>query len=187
MNIDTLHIIHDKSNIHRHTRLMDELNNQGIDNYYLWDAIHDGRGSKQGINKAHKQIVSWAAENGLPYVTVAEDDLQFFDKGAYQYFLDNEPKDYDLWLGGIFLGQLDENNETERFTGLTLYRVNYTYFEYFLEAEENEHLDIALCAKGGKFVVCNPFSTRQHNGYSTNEKRYMNYDFMFENRKMYLG
>ncbi len=164
---------------------MDELEKQGIDNYYLWDAVHDNRGTYQGINKAHKQIIEWAKENGLPYVTICEDDVCFFDKGAYQYFLDNEPKDYDIYLSSIFLGQIDENNETERFTGLTLYRVNYTYFDDFLGAEENEHLDIALSNIGGKFVVSNPFTTRQHNGYSTNEKRYMSYDFMFSNRNVY--
>ncbi len=164
---------------------MDELSNQGIENYYLWDAVHDPKGTYQGINKAHKQIIQWAKENGLPYVTVAEDDLQFFDKGAYEYFLNNEPKDYDLYLGGIFLGEIDDDNETQKFTGLSLYKCNYTFFDYFLSAEENEHLDIALCAVGGKFVVSNPFVVKQHNGYSTNEKRYMNYNFMFENRPIF--
>jgi hypothetical protein len=88
-------------------------------------------------------------------------------------------------LGGIFLGEIDNHNETERFTGLSLYMVNYTYYDTFLDAEENEHLDIALCYKGGKFIVCDPFAVRQHNGYSYNEKRFMNYDFMFDNRKVF--
>lgn len=185
MNIDTLHIIHNNDRIDRYNQLMSELEKQGISNYYLWDAIHDNRGTYQGINRAHKQIVQWAKENELPYVTIAEDDLQFFDKGAYEYFLSNEPEDYDLYLGGVFLGEIDSNNETEKFTGLSLYKVHSDYYNSFLHAEENEHLDIALCYEGGLFKVCNPFVVRQHNGYSFNEKRHMNYDFLFANRNVF--
>lgn len=164
---------------------MNELEKQGIDNYYLWDAVHDMRGTYQGINRAHKQIVQWAKENDLPFVIIAEDDLAFFDKGAYSHFLYSEPQDYDLYLAGVFLGELDANNEVKKFTGLTLYMVRNRYYDTFLSAEENEHLDIALCYKGGKFIVCNPFSVRQHNGYSFNEKRHMNYDFMFNHRNIF--
>jgi hypothetical protein len=185
MDLLTLHIIHNPDDLKRINQLEKELSNQGIDNYYLWDAVYDERGTYQGINKAHKQIVRWAKENDLPFVTVAEDDLLFFDKGAYEYYLNNEPKEYDLYLSGIFLGEIDENNETKKFTGLSLYRVKNNYYNTFLQAEENEHLDIALSYQGGKFIVCNPFTVRQHNGYSTNEKRFLNYDFMFSQRKIF--
>lgn len=185
MNIDTLHIIHNNDDLKRLHQLKIELENQGIDNYYLWNAVYDERGTKQGINRAHKQIVQWAKENDLSFVTIAEDDLYFFDKGAYQYYLNNEPEEYDLYLGGLFLGQVDENNETKQFTGLSLYKVNNRYFDTFLSAEENEHLDIALGYIGGTFKVCNPFVVKQHNGYSFNEKRYMNYDAIFTHRKVF--
>jgi hypothetical protein len=183
MDINTLHIIHDKDNLKRYDRLMNELKEQGIENYYLWDAVHDKRSTFQGINKAHKQIILWAKENDLPYVTIAEDDVWFTCKGAYQYFLNNEPKDYDIYLSSIFLGEINENNETTNFTGLSLYKCNKRYYDIFLSADENQHIDIAL-NNSGKFVVCNPFSAIQHNGYSTNEKRYMNYSFMFKHRNM---
>jgi len=185
MDLLTLHIIHNNDDYFRLDRLKKELFEQGIDNFFLWDAVYDERGTYQGINKAHKQIVQWAKENNLPFVTIAEDDIKFFDKSAYRYYLNSEPKEYDLYLGGIFLGEIDENNETKRFTGLSLYRVHHNYYDIFLSAEENEHLDIALGYARGKFVVCNPFAVRQHNGYSTNEKRYMNYDFIFSERKIY--
>ena len=185
MDLLTLHIIHNSDDIRRLYQLEIELTVQGIDNYFLWDAIYDERGTFQGINKAHKQIVRWAKENELPFVTIAEDDLHFFDVGAYKYYLKHEPTIYDLYLGGIFLGELDEESRTKNFTGLTLYRIAKQYYDTFLEADENQHLDIALCQKGGLFKVCNPFVVKQHNGYSTNEKRYMNYDFMFANRNIY--
>lgn len=180
-----LNVIHNRSKSERFKNLMDELQRQGIEDVTIWDAIHDARGGYFGINKAHKQIVRWAKEEGLGKVIIAEDDLQFFDTGAWQYYIDNEPENYDLYLGGVFLGTIGEDNKVGKFTGLTLYTVSSKYYDCFLESEDNEHLDIALGFKGGDFYVCDPFVVRQYNGYSQNEKRYMNYDFMFKSRKTY--
>jgi len=183
MQYAMLNIIHDDNKFKRYSVLMEELQTQDITKYKIWDAVHSDTIIKS-INLAHKQIVRWAKENELPFVTIAEDDIKFCDRGAYDYFVANVPDDYDLFLGGIFLGVIDEYNEVKEFTGLTLYRIANHFFDTFLSLPEDEHIDQALANKG-KYVVCNPFTVTQHNGVSSQSNQYCNYDTFFTERKLF--
>lgn len=178
-----VNIIHDDNQFKRMEVLLTELKTQGIANYKIWDAVHAETIIKS-INLAHKQIVQDAKEKELPYVMIAEDDIQFVDEGAYDYYISQMPKDFDLYLAGIFLGVLQEDNTVKEFTGMTLYMVHRNFYNTFLAVDENEHIDQALRNKG-KYVVCNPFTVRQHNGMSSNARQHCNYDSLFINRKMY--
>ncbi len=179
----TLNIIHDDNQFKRLEVLKQELETQEITDYKIWDAVHSDTVIKS-INLAHKQIVQDAKEIELPMVMLAEDDVQFTDKGAFNYFMSQMPKDFDLYLAGIFLGKLEEDNSVKEFTGMTLYMVHQNFYNTFLATDENEHIDAALRNKG-KYIVCNPFTVRQHNGWSSNARQHCNYDQMFLNRKMF--
>ncbi len=157
----------------RQPRLMRELETQQITNYSLWDGVF-WPSVKESINEAHKQIVRYAKLAEFGEVIIAEDDLKMSRPGAWQYFLSQKPKDYDLYLGGIFLGQPDENNIVTEFTGLTLYSVHSRFYDTFLEVEPTEHIDRALAGKG-KFVVCNPFVCTQYDGVSSNSGQFEKY------------
>jgi len=178
-----LNIIHDDNQFKRLEVLKQELETQGITDYKIWDAVHSDTVIKS-INLAHKQIVQDAKERELPFVTIAEDDLQFADKGAYDYYMNHFPVNYDLYLAGIFLGKLEEDNSVKEFTGMTLYTVHRNFYNTFLATEENEHIDAALRNKG-KYIVCNPFTVRQHNGWSSTARQHCNFDMMFLNRPMF--
>src|SRR5574338_29290 len=104
-------------------------------------------------------------------VLIAEDDFKLLGAGAYQYFLNNVPDDYDIYLGGIMDGSIDENNiVTDFFCGLTLYMVHERFYDKFLSIHKFGNLD-RLLAGMGKFVVCNPMVVSQHGGYSDNKKQ----------------
>jgi len=180
---DKVYIIHNSDRIDRYRVLMNELREQGIDNYELMPALHDDNFAYIGISKAHKNVIQHAKNEGLESIIVAEDDLKFFGKGAFDYWMKRTPKEYDLWLGGVYLGVI-EDGITSRFTGMSLYRCHSLFYDTFLEAEKYEQIDIALAHKG-LYKVCEPMVVRQHNGYSDNEKRHMNYDFMFSERSIY--
>lgn len=96
-----LNIIHLPHRIDRWTILMEELRSQSISNYRIWDGIIDGGLSCRGISKAHKQIVAFAKLNHMQYVLIGEDDLHFTAPGAFNFYCDNIPQDFDLFLGGI--------------------------------------------------------------------------------------
>lgn len=92
-------IIHNKDRHDRRDTLLAELKYQGIEEFRVWDAIYDRRGAHIGINKAHKQIVEYAKQEGLPEVLIFEDDIRFCGKGAFDYYIANKPKDFDIYLG----------------------------------------------------------------------------------------
>lgn len=161
-------------------RLHQELETQQITNYQFWDGIHLPS-IKESINLAHKQIIQWAKIAEFPDVVVAEDDIKFSRPGAWQYFLSQRPKDYDIFLGGIFTGDIDQNNEVKYFTGLTLYSVHSRFYDTFLTTPDGEHLDRVLEGLG-KFVVCSPFVCTQHDGISSNSGQFEKYGEMQSSR-----
>ena len=170
----TIHIIHLPHRNDRYKLLLKELESQHIKDFRIWEGIVDTEIISRGISRAHKQIVRHAKALQLPDVLIAEDDLHFTAPGAFQYFLDNKPVDYDIYLGGITWGWIGENNEVNDFSGITLYMVNENFFDRFLSIPADKDLDRQLRHKG-KFIVCNPMVVIQHDGFSDNHKRYFSF------------
>jgi len=164
----------------RLSKLSEELDRQRITNFEFWDAIYLNS-VKAGINAAHKQIVEYARLAEWDEVCIAEDDLQFTSDKSWEYFLAHKPKDFDIYLSMIYLGQPDENNEVKEFTGLTLYIVSRRFYDTFLSVDPSEHIDRALAGLG-KYVVCSPFVAKQFNGVSSNTGKWESYDKLLENR-----
>jgi hypothetical protein len=186
MHLPLLNIIHLPERLDRAELLKNELIEQGITNFKLWDGIKDSRLVNRGISKAHKQIVQCAKENNFPEVLIGEDDLHFTSKGAFIYFIDNKPEDFDIFLGGIYYGRLMKDSIVNDFSGLTLYIINERFYKKFLSMNETEHLDRAL-RNSGKFIVCNPMVVIQHNGFSDNLKKDINYESFLKDRLLFTS
>lgn len=179
-------IIHKSERVERYKVLMSELKNQNIDQVNFWEGVHSPNSVIQAVNQAHKNIIRWAKENGLKKVIVFEDDIKFTDKGAWDYYLENEPDDYDIYLGGIYLGKVENNRIVKAFTAMHCYMVHNKFFDVFLGANDKQHIDQAL-ADLGKYVVCNPEIAIQHNGYSDTAMQYMNFDIITQNKKLFTS
>jgi len=178
MQINVIHLPHRTDRLELLKR---EFQQEGITDYKIWNGIVDGSLSQTRISKGHKQIIQYAKSHNLPEVLIAEDDLHFTSKGAFKFFLSIKPNDYDIYLSSIYHGSLNEDNTVNDFTGLTFYIVNERFYDRFLSVPEEQHLDRALKNKG-KFVVCNPFTVIQHNGFSNNLNKKCNYDNFLEGR-----
>lgn len=165
--------------------LMKELETQGITNFEFWRGIYLPS-VKASINAAHKQIVEYASVAEFDEVCIAEDDCKFSGSGAWDYFLKQKPKDFDIYLGGIFLGDPDENGILKNFTGLTLYIVAKRFYETFLSVDPEEHIDVALNGLG-RFVVCQPFVVTQYDGFSSNTGKNETYETLQRNRSFFGG
>lgn len=177
-------VIHNFDSHDRFDRLMQEFIGQGIRDYQIFPAIHDQYSVMKGINLAHKQCVQFAKDNGLKEICIMEDDVRFTNPNSFKYFLENKPKDFDIYLSGIYLGEILEDNSVKSFTGFHCYIVNERFYDEYLSVPDDEHIDRAL-SNLGKYYVCNPFAAIQYNGFSYNTKMDMNYDDLLKGRELY--
>jgi len=172
---------------HREDRLkssLKELESQNITDFKFWDGIVDPHNIPRGISQAHKQIVRSAKNEGLKEVLIAEDDLKFTACGAFDFFIKNKPPDFDLYLASIYCGEIDKNNTVNDFSGLTFYIIAENFYNTFLNIPEYNNIDRLLNGKG-KFIVCNPFTVIQSDGYSDNMKAYCDNQFFFNKFKLF--
>jgi len=179
-----LNIIHLAERADRWQLLQDEFTVQNITNYRVWEGIVDDSLIRRGISRAHKNIIRYALEQGLPSVLIGEDDLHFTSPGAYDFYLANKPPVFDIYLAGIVYGNIDENKFTTDFSGLTLYLIHERFYNKMLALPEEEHIDRALSGCG-KFVVCDPMAVTPHNGYSDSSKRYIDYAPYLKGKNLY--
>lgn len=179
-----LNIIHLPKRIDRWQLLQRQIREQNIKDYRLWEGITDNKMPFRGISRAHKQIIEFAKNENHAEILIAEDDICFTDVGAFDFFLKNKPPDYDIYLGGIYSGFIEDDNSVDDFSGLTLYIVKQKFYDTFLSVSDEKNIDRAL--KGlGKFIVCNPLVVMQHNGFSDNKKIYCNYFTLIKNRSFF--
>lgn len=146
----------------------------------------DGR---VGINRSFKRIVKWAKQNNLPRVIMGEDDLLFSAPGAWQYYLENLPDDYDLWMGVIYAGEIREGRVMNGFSGgMTLITVHERFYDFFLGIDPQNHIDRALgnfCFEK-KYLACAPFVCRQMSkGFSDNLNKPVCHDAYLEGMKFF--
>lgn len=167
--------------------LMEEINRQGVTNYTLWDSVHSPVSAKSGINAAHRQIVEYARLAEFPDVMIAEDDFIGSHPDSFKYFLTNRPRQYDLYLSQVFLGDVGEDSRVKDFTGMTLYMVNQRFYDKFLSVDPHEHIDRELSRIGGLFYVCQPFTFWQRNGFSSNTGKEESYEQLKSTRIFFGG
>lgn len=160
-------------------RLKVEMERQGITEYRIWPAItYANLPRRSGISAAHKQIVRWAMEEGLPEVLIFEDDIRFPAIDGFKYFLSKKPKeDFDLYLVGVYRGDIAEDGTTKRFTGMTGYIIHERFYDIFLGVDERLDIDGAM-AHLGLYFICYPFAAIQHSGFSINMQEEMDHNYL---------
>lgn len=166
--------------------LMRELQTQGLE-YELWDGIYLPHSVKASINASHKQIVEYARLAEWDEVAIAEDDIKFTHPNSWEFFLNQKPKDFDLYLSMIYSGDIDQNNQVRKFTGMTMYVVGSRFYDTFLSVPDDDHIDQLLSRTEGRFIVCNPFVAVQYDGFSSNTGKNEVYDTLLHGRNIYNG
>lgn len=169
----------------RLSRMHNEMKRQGIADYKLWPFVHiANKPRRTAINRAHKAIVEWAALEGLPEVTILEDDVWFPADDGWKYYLENKPKElFDLYLGGITRGEI-KNGEVLRYTGQFCVTVFSRFFDIFLGVSEDLDIDGAMAGLG-KFKVCNPMAAWTYWGFSCNTQSTNNLNHLLMGKELY--
>lgn len=162
-----------------------EMNEQGITDYRVCDGVHDPN-RVRAISRAHKRIVQYAKDEKLHEICIAEDDIIFTGKGAFEYYLQNKPAKFDLWLGGCSNVLKREHDYITNFRGLTLYTINERFYDAFLSVLETVNIDAGL--KGlGKYYLCPKVVCSQKAGYSYHKKRYKDYSHLLKQYDTFNG
>ena len=164
--------------------LIKELARQGIEEYKLWPSIHLPHApSRTSISRAHKQIVEWAANEGLEEVAIFEDDIWFPSPDGWQYFISKKPRFYDLYLSGITRGEII-NGKVLRYTGQFGYFIHEKFYDTFLRTDEKLDIDGAQSGRGD-FHVCYPFAAFCYPGWSANQGGVMDYSHILVGREIH--
>lgn len=185
---NTLSIIHLHRRTDRYDALMIQLEEQGITDYKLWEGIEDKHSRKTGICKAHKQAVQWAKDNGLPRVIISEDDIRFFGKGSWDYYLSQMPKSFDLYMSMVYVGTIDEENRIRSTcSGFTLYCVHSRFYDTFLSIPDDCHIDrhITDMHENYEFFVCPQFVCEQTGSFSDHLRSSCDYSSLLVGRKVF--
>lgn len=154
----------------------------------FWEGEHE-KIAKKGISRAFKKVIRWAKENNLPEVIIAEDDMVLTAPGAWQYYLDNKPADFDIYLGGIYSGDMDGNRIINGYSGHTLVTVSNKIYDLILSHDEYGDIDRwmgTFCIER-KYIVCLPFVCKQIEGYSDNHRRRIEYKALHAEREYFTG
>lgn len=153
----------------RYLSFTKEMNEQCISDYRVWDGIHDSN-KIRAISRSHKQIVQYAKDALLPEICIMEDDCFFTGKGAFEYYLQNKPVEFDIWLGGLSNLLKRQDDYITDFRGLLLYTIHERFYDKFLSIPENVNIDAGL--KGlGKYYLCPKIVCGERPGYSYHRKK----------------
>lgn len=173
-----LHILHDSRSFERYSPLIEEMHRQGID-YQLWDIVECQASVIKSINLSHKRIVQYAKDNKLPEICIGEDDVYFPSPKGWMYFIMNKPKEFDLYLSSTFAPK-----GSGLVCGLHCYVISEKFYDKFLAAPENEHIDTAMDSLGGDYKFCYPYAALQREGiWSANNKSKVNYTALIKNKE----
>jgi len=180
---NTLNIIYDNRRSEKFDPLMQEIQSQGITDFIIHPAIVLRHSVVASINASHKSLVRAAKQAGLPHIIIAEDDLMFTGKGAWDYYLSQMPADFDLYLACTYVKPFDPI----KVTGFHLYTVSQKFYDTFLSAPDNAHIDTAMDDLGGDYHLCRPFPALQRAGFSSNCSGYANYNKVLHQEDLYQG
>lgn len=162
-----------------------ELDRQGITEYKLFRPIKEGAKSvMHSINISHKNIVRYAKDNLLDSITIFEDDVMFPAVDGFSRYMSLTPESYDIYLGGCYNFNLKPGNIVENFTATHCYTVHSRFFDKFLAASEDVHIDTALNGLG-TYVLHYPIVAIQRPGYSANNLGFADHNQMLKKEDVY--
>lgn len=190
------YVIHDTNRKDRLELFLKECYTQGIKEVGFMPSITAPKPAL-GISIAHRNCILDAKRNGYSECLIMEDDVKFTHPNSYNRFLElykNVPQEADIFLSGISTGTLkpytDGISRVGEFSALHCYIVRSKFYDKFLTAPKNKHIDrwlgSAFGAKANVFVA-DPILAIQHSGYSDNKKQVKDYSYLFNRYNQYNG
>ena len=181
-------ILYDDRRFEHFPLIVEEMKRQNIVNY-KWVSPIMSNSVVKSINLSQKSIVQKAKDNGEEMVCIMEQDIMFPSEKGWQYFLDNIPKDFDVYIGGSYL--IDNRYEykaplvkVKEWVGNHCIIIHEKYYDKFLGLPQDAHVDTAN-KDLGDFYVCYPYPALQRQGFSSNNMCEVNYNSMLQPENIY--
>lgn len=161
---------------------IDELERQKIYDYEIFHCIkNQNHNIVEKISESFKTVIREAKENGDKEICIIEDDIMFQNEKGWEYFINNKPKNYDVYVGGSYY--IDDRIvykpplvKVPEWTGNQCIIIHERYFDTWLSTDSLEHCDYAQSIKGGDFYHCFPMVALQRPGWSANHGNVVNYN-----------
>lgn len=157
----------------------------------VWDGIIVKGLPHTGISRSHKQIVQHAKDNKLKLALIAEDDFKLTCPVSWRFFTENIPDYFDIYLGGISAGKVNEEERTvSGWSGLFLYAIHARFYDVFLSAPEELNIDRWLSGVGlqdiedklGRkpvYKLCYPIASITSDGVSYKSGEHVSHEHWF--------
>lgn len=171
-------VIHIKGST-RYERMIYEMDSQYKGEYEIFDAIVLPN-PKEGISESFKKIIRDNYDE--PMIHILEDDVKFVSKNSRRVFEESMPDNFDIYLGGAYTFDSAIKKEglykIENFRSLHCVVIRKSAYDHFIshDVKEIPNIDAWVASKELNVYVCNPMVAVQHNGYSYNNGREMNFD-----------
>jgi hypothetical protein len=181
-------ILYDDRRLEYFPLIVDEMQRQGIVDY-KWVSPIMSNNVVKSINLSQKSIVQKAKDNNEEMVCIFEQDIHFPHEKGWQYFLDNMPKEFDVYIGGSYL--IDNRYEyksplvkVNEWVGNHCIIIHKKYYDTFLSLPDDRHIDTENKGKGD-FYVCFPYAALQRAGFSSNNMCEVNYNSILTDEYIY--
>lgn len=137
----------------------------------------------KGISQAHRLCVQKAKDNNWSHVTIFEDDIKFVCKHSFKDYVQGlsdclNNQNVDVFMTGPLNGFKNNQSakglvERQTLTGFQCYTVMRQFYDTFLKAPDDKHIDRWVTENARVYVLW-PYVAIQHNGKSDNSNRYAN-------------
>ncbi len=181
-------ILYDDRRFEDFPMIVEEMKRQGITDYKWANPVMCDNVVKS-INLSQKLIVQKAKDAGEEMVCIMEQDIQFPSPNGWRYFLDNMPKEFDVYIGGTYL--MDNRIvweaplvKVKEWIGNHCIIIAKKYYDTFLSLPDDKHIDTENRGLG-EFFVCYPFPALQRSGFSANNMCEVNYNSILQAKDIY--
>ena len=174
-------IILDSRRTEKYDLLMYELSRQGIIDYQIWPCLLE-KTVVSSINLSHKMIIRHAKENKWEQVCVFEDDIMFPAADGFEYFISGIPDKFELYLGATYILPITNR----KIVGFHCYILHESAYDKFLSVPDDVHIDVAM-EDILDWTVCYPFAALQRKGFSANNMKVTDYNWVLSDCDVYGG
>ena len=184
-----VNILFDDRRIELYEVILAEMERQRITDYRICNPILDNS-IVTSINISQKQIVAEAKDLGHNECYIMEQDVWFPAEDGWQYFLNNKPKEFDIYIGGSYLvdnriDYISPVTKVNEWVGNHCIIIHEKYYDTFLDTDENLHIDTAQAGRGD-FYLCYPMAALQRPSKSANNGyELVNYNKILTKEKIY--
>jgi len=164
----------------RRNQIIDELKETSLFNIYFFNAVKHSNGW-MGCGLSHCYLITYAMENNLPYIIVAEDDFQFkISEEKIKKALDLLTSNLDKW--DIFNGSptfFEKDNAKEK---VNFYKTNSFLDEYFIKADWGQSASFMIYnANAYKKLLRFTFRNKDYQWDQYNSRKFIQIFYKLEN------